>query len=93
MMRKIWKWTLNIGLGVFAVLAGYTLCLWCTANAFSAISQVTFIPNETTTLIPIGEFLLRFVGSPIFYIFLADLVLLSTGTAGLIITRKRKNNR
>ena len=93
MMRKIWKWTLNIGLGVFAVLAGYTLCLWCTANAFSAISQVTFTPNETTTLIPIGEFLLRFVGSPIFYIFLADLVLLSTGTAGLIITKKRKNNR
>ena len=89
-MRKIWKWTLDIGLGVFAVLAGYTLCLWCTANAFSAISQVTFIPNETTTLIPIGEFLMSFVGLPVFYIFLADLVLLITGTVGLIITGKRK---
>ena len=91
-MRKLWNCILDIGLGVFAVLAGYTLCLWSTASALNSISQIIFIPNKntTTTLIPIGKFLLSFVGSPIFYIFLADLVLLITGAVGLIITRKGK---
>ena len=97
MMRKIWKQALGIGLIFVPLLTISILCLWSVENAFYVLSQTTFPPSETTTIppIPIGfwEFLLGLVGSPVFYILLADLVCLITGTVGLIATGKRKHIR
>ena len=94
MKRSVWKWLLGISIGVLVLLMIFTVFLWALMNVGSVLFRLVFILDEdmTVSTIPFTAFVGNFVGSPLFYIYLADLAVLLSSIVALIVTWKRKDN-
>lgn len=92
MKRSVWKWLFGISLVLLVLLMVFTVFLWGLANAAGVLFRMLFILDEDMTVssIPFRAFMANFVGSPLFYIYLADISALLTGIIGLVATKKRK---
>ena len=91
MKRKVWKWLLGISIAVLVLLVLFTLFLWAMFNACGALFMA-MQGNLEFHAVSFAEFMSNFVGSPLFYIYLADLVVLLSSIVALIVTWKRKGN-
>ena len=91
MKRSVWKWLLGISIAVFVLLVLFTYGLWILANVGGVLMRMVFILDEDLQIsgIPFDAFMANFVGSPLFYVYAADLSVLGTSIVALIITRKR----
>ena len=87
-MRSAWKWLFGISIAVLVLLLLLTFGIWVMLNIGGAI-LLTLMGNQQISAIPMADFLSNFVGSPMFYIYLADLVVLLTSAVALVITRKK----
>ena len=87
-MRSAWKWLFGISIAVLVLLVLLTFGIWVMLNIGGAI-LLTLMGNQQISAIPMADFLSNFVGSPMFYIYLADLVVLLTSAVALVITRKK----
>ena len=88
MMRSVWKWTLGISIGVLILLVVLTFGIWVLLNIGGAI-LLTLMGNQEITAMPMAEFFSNFVGSPMFYIYITDLLVLLSSVVALIVTRKK----
>ena len=89
MNRKVWKWLLGISIAVLILLVLLTLGIWVLLNIGGAI-LLSLMGNTEITAIPFGEFMSNFVGSPMFYIYLVDLIVLMGASLMLMISKKRQ---
>ena len=91
MKRTVWKWLLGISIAVFVLLVLFTLGIWALANVGAVAFRLVFILDEDLQVsgIPFAAFMENFVGSPMFFAFAADLVVLTTSVTALIVTKKR----
>ena len=91
MKRFVWKWTLGISVAVFVLLVLFTFGLWILANVGGVLLRLVFILDEDFQVsgIPFGAFMANFVGSPLFYLYVTDVAVLSASVIALIITRER----
>ena len=87
MKRAAWKWFLGISLVVLALLILFTFGAWLFTNIGSAI-LLTLMGNTELHTMPFSVFMTNFVGSPMFYIYLADLAVLLCSVTALVITKK-----
>ena len=90
MTLKFWKRTFWISAIFLILLIIFTYGLWIMANVGAALMRIVFILDEDLQLsgIPFAKFMENFVGSPLFYMYIADLtVLLCSAVAW---TAKRK---
>ena len=78
----------GISIAVLVLLVLLTFGIWVMLNIGGAI-LLTLMGNQQISAIPMADFLSNFVGSPMFYIYLADLVVLLTSAVALVITRKK----
>lgn len=88
MKRKAWKWIFGISLVVLVLLILFTIGIWVLLNIGGAI-LLALMGNQEISAMPMADFLSNFVGSPMFYIYMADLVVLLSSVAVLIATRKK----
>lgn len=88
MKRKAWKWIFGISLVGLILLALFTVWIWVMLNVCGAL-LLTLMGNQEIHAMPMVDFLSNFVGSPMFYIYMADLVVLLTSAVALVITRKK----
>ena len=87
--RKAWKWIFGISLAVLILLVVFTVAVWGLINIGGAIF-LALMGNTAITGMPFSAFIANFVGSPMFYIYLADVVVLLCSAIMLCITRKRQ---
>ena len=89
--RKTWKWIFGISVILLCLLVLFTVGLWVLANVGAVLFRLLFILDEDLTVsgISFGQFMADFIGSPLFYGYVADLAVLLGSSAALIITRKR----
>lgn len=92
MKRTVWKWLFGISLILLFLLMLFTVGLWAMTNAAGVLFALLFMLSEDVSVsaIPFGEFMKNFVGSPLFYIYLADLAVLLGSIIALTVTRKIK---
>ena len=95
MKRNVWKWLLGISIAVFVLLVLLTLGIWVLANVGGVLIRLVFILDEDLQVsgIPFAAVMENFVGSPMFYAFVADLVVLVISVIALIFTGKRRDNK
>ena len=95
MKRSVWKWLLGISIAVFVLLVLLTLGIWVLANVGGVLIRLVFILDEDLQVsgIPFAAVMENFVGSPMFYAFVADLVVLVISVIALIFTGKRRDNK
>jgi hypothetical protein len=91
MKRTVWKWLLGISIAVFMLLILFTLGIWALSNVGAVLVRLVFILDEDLQIggIPFAAVMENFVGSPMFYAFVADLAVLTTSVTALIVTKKR----
>ena len=91
MQRKAWKWVFGLSLAGWILLILFTFGLWILMNVGSVLFRMLFILDEDMTVhgISLAAFLSNFVGSPLFYVYLADGAALLISAAVLIVTKKR----
>lgn len=88
MKRSVWKWLFGISLVVLVLLILFTIGMWVLVNIGGAI-LLALMGNQEISAMPMADFLSNFVGSPMFYVYMADLAVLLTSVAALVITRKK----
>ena len=79
---------LLFSIGGFGLLTLFTLAAWVLMNIGGAI-LLTLMGEQEIHAMPMSDFLSNFVGSPMFYIYLADLVVLLSSMVALVVTRKK----
>ena len=92
MKRSVWKWLLGISLVLLVLLILFTFAAWFLVNVGGAIFLALLGNTEIHTM-PFGTFMANFVGSPLFYVYMADLVLLLSSATALVVTRKPKRQK
>ena len=92
MKRKVWKWIFGLSLAGFILLVVFTFGVWVLFNVVGALF-LTLMGNTEINAIPFADFMSNFVGSPLFYMYLVDIVALLTSVVGLVATKKQKENR
>ena len=90
-MRTVCKWLLGISIGVLIALILLTFFGWALFGATTIFFHVFTaesgnIPSEELSL---AGYLSNFVGSPLFYMYLADVFVLLGSSVALIITRRQ----
>ena len=92
MKRTLWKWLFGISLAVLILLVLFTVAAWLLVNVGGALLAMLLILAEDVQInaISFSAFLANFVGSPLFYIYLADLAVLISSSVALFLTRKQK---
>ena len=88
MKRSVWQWLFGISLVVLVLLILFTIGIWVLLNIGGAI-LLTLMGNQEISAMPMADFLSNFVGSPMFYIYLADLAVLLSSVVALVVTRKK----
>ncbi len=88
MKRKAWKWLLGISIAVLVLLVLFTLWLWVMLNVCGAL-LLALMGHQQFYARSFAEFLSNFVGSPLFYVYMADLTVLLSSAVALVITRKK----
>ena len=83
MKRSVWKWLFGISLVVLVLLILFTIGIWVLLNIGGAI-LLTLMGNQEISAMPMADFLSNFVGSPMFYIYLADLAVLLSSVVALV---------
>lgn len=89
MKRSIWKWGLGLSIAGLVLLGLLTVGIWLMLNIGGAL-LLTLMGNTEIAAIPPADFLENFVGSPMFWICLADIAVLSLSAAMLAVTKKEK---
>ena len=91
MKRTLWKWLFGISLAVLILLVLFTVAAWLLVNVGGALLAMLLILAEDVQInaISFSVFLANFVGSPLFYIYLADLAVLISSSVALFLTRKQ----
>ena len=79
---------LGISIAVFVLLMLLTFGIWVLLNIGGAIF-LSLLGEQEISAMPMAEFLSNFVGSPMFYICMADLAVMAVAVTGLAVTRKR----
>ena len=79
---------LGISIGVLVLLVLLTVSIWVLLNIGGAI-LLALMGNQEIHAMPMVDFLSNFVGSPMFYIYMADLAVLLSSAVALIVTRKK----
>ncbi len=88
MKRSAWKWLFGISIGVLVLLILLTFGSWALFNIVGAIF-LALMGNREINAVSFADFMSNFVGSPMFYIYLADVTLLCGSVVVLVITRKK----
>ena len=91
MNRRMWKWIFGLSLTGLILLAAFTVGLWALMNVGSVLFRLVFILDEdmVVSAISFRAFMANFVGSPLFYLYLVDLIALLSSAAALVIIRKK----
>lgn len=89
MKRSVWKWLFGISLVLLVLSILFTIGIWVLLNIGGAI-LLSLMGNQEISAMPMTVFLSNFVGSPLFYIYIADLVVLLSSIVALIVTGKPK---
>ena len=94
MKRSLWKWIFGLALAGLGWLLIVTFGIWIFANVGAVLFRMVFILDADMTVsgIPFAALMENFVGSPLFYAYVVDLIVLFAGMVGLIVTKK-KNKR
>ena len=89
MPRKFWKWVLGISIALLILLILFTVFIWMLANVSGILFYMLSMGNAPVQIggISFGEFMSNFVGSPIFFVYLADIIALVTAA---IMLRKKQ---
>ena len=92
MKHKTWKWIFGISLALLILLMVFTVFLWALANVGAVLFRLLFMLDQDMTVhsISFTQFMSNFIGSPLFYMYLVDIIVLISSMIGLIVTRKRK---
>ena len=92
MKRSTWKKIMTASIIILVLLIMFTIGLWALANAAGILLRLLFILDEEMEYsgMPFSVFMANFVGSPLFYVYMADLAALTTSAIALFLTRKRK---
>ena len=92
MALKICKRLFWISAILLILLVIFTYGLWIMANVGVALMRIVFILDEDLQLsgIPFSRFMENFVGSPLFYVYLADTTVL-LGSVILWIAKRKPN--
>ena len=88
MKRTACKWLFGISIGVLVLLILFTIGAWVLLNIGGAI-LLALMGQQEIHAMPMSDFLSNFVGSPMFYIYMADLVVLLSSAVILFVTRKK----
>ena len=94
MNRTAFKCLFFCSLGFLVTLIQFTFVIWILANVGAALFALLLMLDEDvriTTGIPLGVFLSNFFGSPLSYVYLADLVCITT--FGLLAFLKPRNDK
>ena len=95
MKRSVWKWTLWIALIALILLILFEVGIWALGNATGAmlggIMGRLDPENFGFHYLAFDDFLLNSVGSPMFYCFSADLIVLLCSVVIMILTKKNTN--
>lgn len=92
MNRSVWKWLFGVSLAILVLLVLFTVFLWALGNSVGALGSAimsytdndVFAYNGTT----FDEFLGSLPGSPLFYMYIADIAVLLSSITILIVTHK-----
>ena len=92
MKRSPWKWIFGLALAGLGWLLIVTFGIWIFANVGAVLFRMVFILDADMTVsgIPFATLMENFVGSPLFYAYVVDLIVLLTGITGLTVTKKEK---
>ena len=92
MSRKVWKRIFWIAVVFLILLMIFTVGLWILANVGAVLFRLLFMLDEELQVsgITFAEFMSNFVGSPLFYMYLADVTALVASAAALVVARKQK---
>ena len=92
MTLKFWKRLFWFSVILLILLIIFTYGLWIMANVGAALMRIVFIWDEDLHLsgIPFTKFMENFVGSPLFYMYIADLIVL-LGSAVAWIAKRKEN--
>ena len=93
-MRTVCKWLLGISIGVLIALVLFTFFSWALFGATTIFFHTLTaeggdISSEELSL---AGFLSNFVGSPLFYMYVADVLVLLCSSVALIITRRQSKS-
>ena len=88
MKRTACKWLFGISIGVLVLLILFTIGAWVLLNIGGAI-LLALMGQQEIHAMPMSDFLSNFVGSPMFYIYMADLAVLLSSAVILFVTRKK----
>ena len=82
---------MGISIGVLVLLLLLTIGIWVLVNVGGVLFLLLSMGSEDIRVsgISLAEFLENFVGSPMFYIYMADLAVLLCSAVVLGITRKK----
>ncbi len=88
MKRTGWKWALGISLALLILLLGFMLFLYAAGTLlFTMFAAGT--GQELPDFVTLKEFYSDFHGSPLFWLFVADLVILLLSFVMLLLPRKK----
>lgn len=92
MKRSVWRWTFWISMVLLVLLILFTFGIWALGNVTGAMMggiMGSLDPdNFGYKYLPLNEFVVNTIGSPIFYVFIVDLVVLTGSIVALIATKK-----
>jgi len=89
MKRSIWKWSLGFSIAGLILLGLLTVGIWLMLNIGGALF-LTLMGQTELSAISMPEMLANFVGSPMFWLCLADLLVLILSVIMLAVTKKEK---
>ena len=91
-MRVFFKWLLGISIGVLIALILFTIFCWALFGATAMFLQALTAEcgNISSEELSLAGFLRDFVGSPMFYMYIADLSVFVLSVVGLVATRSQK---
>jgi len=92
MKRSAWKWLLGISSTVLILLVLFIVGVWALSNATAAFGSAIMSYTDNSVFefngVSFGAFLSNFVGSPVFYILIVDMIALLVSLAAMAIPRK-----
>lgn len=77
---------------ILGLLILFTFAVWILLNLVGGM-LLTLMGNQTVTGMTLSQFLANFIGSPISYVYLADLIFLAISTLFLILSRKTEKKQ
>ena len=96
MSRTAWKWFFGISLTLLVLLMIFVVGIWALGNATAALAMSVMSYTNSDAFdfqgITFDAFVVNAIGSPIFYAFLIDMVLLTVSFVMLIVTRDNGSN-